>query len=385
VVNSLGCTRPMTFGERMRALVAERGISLRQLAKTVHYDVGGLSKVSRDLKRPSPRMVRALDDALEAGGELVALASSRRSLWRPPSAAETMNGAFTPDDEQRLVTATRAPRKYDPGLVDALATVLDGQRRTEDLVGSGPLIEPVAAQLSVVETLVREARGDLRLRIVDIAAQWAQFFAWLHASIGDLAKADRMYDRAIVWAAEVGNADMVATAFNMKGHTAWQAGQLGPMLGLSRAAQRDGTTPGVRALAMQQEARAHAILGDTDMTDQKLDEAHTLTVTAAENPVAEPPWIYFFNPDMFALQRARAYLYLPGRQAAAAELLTTGIAAMPPEVRGSEWLAFYLVDLVRAYRELHEHAEAEKIAEELAALAARIESKRLAEQAAALV
>lgn len=374
----------MTFGERMRALMAERGISLRQLAKMTHYDVGGLSKVSRGLSRPSVKMARVLDAALNAGGELVVLMPSRTSLWRPPSVAGTMAGTFAPDDEQRLVAAIRAPRRHDPGIVDVLAEVLAGQRRAEDLLGSGPLVEPVEAQLGIVETLVMEARGDLRLRVVDVAAQWAQFFAWLHASIGDLAKADQMYDRAIVWAAEVGNADMVATAFNMKGHTAWLAGQVGPMLGLSRAAQRDGTTPGVRALAAQQEARAHAILGDADMTDRKLDEAQALTVAAAERPDAEPPWIYFFNPDMFALQRARAYLYLPGRQAAAVELLTAGIAAVPAEVRGSEWLAFYLVDLARAYRGLHEDAEAEKIAEELAALAARIDSKRLAEQAATL-
>src|SRR6266545_2809152 len=265
--NTLRCTRPMTFGERMRALMAERGISLRQLSKTVHYDVGGLSKVSRDLKRPSPQMALALDAALGAAGELAALTPSRTSLWHSPSVAETMNETLAADNEQRLVGAARAPRKHDPGIVDALAAVLAGQRRTEDLLGSAPLIEPVEAQLSVVETLVIEARGGLRPGVVDIAAQWAQFYAWLHASNGKLTKADLMYDRAIVWAAEVGNANMVATAFNMKGHAAWLAGQVGPMLGLSRAAQRDGTTPGVRALAAQQEARAHAILGDADMTD----------------------------------------------------------------------------------------------------------------------
>jgi transcriptional regulator with XRE-family HTH domain len=374
----------MTFGERMRALMAERGISLRQLAKTVHYDVGGLSKVSRDLKPPSPQMARALDDALDASGELVALAPIRTVLWRPPSATETLTGTSTPDDEQRLMAAAQTPRKHDPGVVDALAAVLADQRRTEDLLGSAPLIQPVKAQLGVVETLAIEAHGDLRLRVVDIAAQWAQFLAWLHASIGDLRKADQMYDRAIVWAAEVGNADMVATAFNMKGHAAWLAGKVGPMLGLSQAAQRHRTTPGVRALAAQQEARAHAILGDADMTDRKLDEAHTLTVAAAEHADAEPPWTYFFNPDMFALQRARAYLYLPDRQTAAVELLTTGIAALPAEVRGSEWLAFYLVDLARTYRALHEDAEADKITEEIAAHATRIGSKRLAEQAAEL-
>jgi transcriptional regulator with XRE-family HTH domain len=67
-----------TFGQRMRALMTERGISLRQLARTVHYDVGGLSKVSRDLQRPSEQMARVLDEALDAAGDLAELAPVSR-------------------------------------------------------------------------------------------------------------------------------------------------------------------------------------------------------------------------------------------------------------------------------------------------------------------
>lgn len=63
----------MTFGESMRALMTERDISLRKLAKTIPADVGGLSKISRDLKRPSKAMAERIDVALDAGGELAAL------------------------------------------------------------------------------------------------------------------------------------------------------------------------------------------------------------------------------------------------------------------------------------------------------------------------
>jgi transcriptional regulator with XRE-family HTH domain len=370
-----------TFGERMRSLMAERGVSLRRLAKTVHYDAGGLSKVSRDLKSPSPEMARALDDALNGGGELIALAPDRTRLWRPPS---TLNGAFTPDVEERLLLAAKRPARVDSTVVESLSTILAAQRRTEDVIGSAPLVEPVRAQLAVIEHLVTEARGGIRTKVVDVAAQWAQFEAWLQANLGHLGRADQLYDRAIVWATEAGNNDMVATAFSMKGHAAWLAGKVGPMLSLSRTAQRAGTSPGVRALAVQQEARAHAIIGDAGMTDRKLDDSHMLALAAVEHADDEPPWIYFFNPDLFALQRARAYLYLPDRLAAAVELLTAGIGALPAEVRQAEWLAFYLVDLARAYRTLHEDVEAEKIAVELAELAERIGSRRLAEQTAAL-
>ena len=368
----------MTFGEKMRALLAERGISLHKLAKRLPANQGYLSRVARDLKPPSPEMAKRIDTALGAGGELAAL--------RPASPLRaTLNGRFTPDDEDRLLAAARAPRRHDPGVIDALSTVLDGQRRTEDAVGSAPLLQPVTAQLAVVEDLVRDARGDLRPDVVRIGSQWAQFAAWLHANLGRLPKARRLYGTALEMATEVDDADMIATALNMQGHAAWLEGKVGPMLGLSQAAQRDArASAGVRALAAQQEARARALMGDAEMTDRKMDEAHELTLAAAARPGDEPPWIYFFNPDMLTMQRARAYLYLPDRQAEAVELLTAGLAGLAEELRRAEWAAFYLVDLARAFRALHEEAEVRRIAEEIESIARQIGSKRLAEYAAAL-
>jgi transcriptional regulator with XRE-family HTH domain len=367
----------MTFGEKMLALMTERDISLRKLAKAIPADAGLLSKISRDLTPPSEKMAARIDEALDARGTLAAL--------RPPTVRERLNGRLTPDDEERILAAARAPWRHDPGVVDALANVLDGQRRIEDAIGSAPLLQPVTAQFVVVRDLVLEARGDMRTDVVRLGSQWAQFAAWLHANLGHLDKAGRLYRVALELAAEIDDADMIATALNMQGHAAWLAGKIGPMLGLSEAAQRDRrASSGVLALAKQQEARARALAGDAEMTDRKLDEASALTLAAAEHPEDEPPWIYFFNPEMLTMQRARAYLYLPDRQGDAAELLTAGLDGLPTELRRSEWAAFYLVDLARAFRALSDEAEAQRVVEEIEELARQIGSKRLALKAAAL-
>ncbi|RKS79270.1 hypothetical protein BZB76_0722 [Actinomadura pelletieri DSM 43383] len=303
------------------------------------------------------------------------------ALWRPNG----INGSITPDDEERLALATHRPTRLDTAALDALSTVLAGQRRLEDTIGSAPLIAPVRAQLAVIESLVNGARGTLRQRVVDVASQWAQFAAWLHASCRQLDEADRLYDRAIVWATEADVPDMAATAWNMKGHTAWVRRAVGPMIGLSQAALRDRrATPGVRALAAQQEARGHAITGDLDAMDRQLDLAQTLTLEAAAAPDEEPPWIYFFDASMFALQRARAYLYVPERAEAAAELLEAGLAGMPTEMRRSEWIAHYLADLARVYRDFHEDGEADRIINEVDQIAQATGSSILAREVAAL-
>jgi len=64
------------FGERVLVLAEERSLSLRELARRVPCDASHLSKVVHGRKKPSLRVAARLDDALEAAGELVALAGA---------------------------------------------------------------------------------------------------------------------------------------------------------------------------------------------------------------------------------------------------------------------------------------------------------------------
>jgi hypothetical protein len=99
---------------------------------------------------------------------------------------------------------------------------------------------PVAdAQFSVVAGLVTEARGDLRSAMVGIGAQWAQFAGWLHLSAEQPDRAAVLFDWALEWAVETGDREMIATVLSFKGHAAWLAGQVGPLIGLTEAALRD--------------------------------------------------------------------------------------------------------------------------------------------------
>lgn len=62
------------LGSELRRLLAERGMSLRDLARHVPCDSGNLSKIARGQKRPSPELAARLDEVLGAGGGLAALA-----------------------------------------------------------------------------------------------------------------------------------------------------------------------------------------------------------------------------------------------------------------------------------------------------------------------
>jgi transcriptional regulator with XRE-family HTH domain len=293
----------------------------------------------------------------------------------------------TPEDEERIIRAARKPRRHDPGVIDALSTVLNGQRRLEDAIGSEAVIGPVKAQLAIVKGLVTEARGDLRPRVVDIGSQWAQFSGWLHANTGWLGEANRLYGMALEWAVEADSPNMLATALNMQGHVAWLGGNVGPMLGLSRAAQRgQRISPGVRALAVQQEARAMALSGEAKISDldRKLDEAAALVTQAAEKPEEEPPWIYFFSPDYLIMQRGLAYRLL-GHYEEANELLSEGLAAIPSEMRKTEWVAsHYLLQLAATNAKAGDISRACELIREANLVATQTASARLRKDLAKL-
>jgi transcriptional regulator with XRE-family HTH domain len=363
-----------TFGEEMRRLTAERGLSLRTLARRTHYHVSYLSKVMNGHKRASADLAEAIDRELGADGALASLA-----------AEQARARLLTPDDEERLILAARRPSRTDAQVIDSLAGMLAGQRRLEDAVGSSQLIEPVKTQLTVIGGLVLDARGPVRPRLVDVAAQWAQFCGWLHASTGQLVAARAWFDRAAEWAAEADNVDMSAAALSFKGHLAWMAGQVGPMIGLSQAAQRDPNVyPGQRAFDSQQEARGHAMAGDGNATDRKLDDAASLSALAAERPEDQPPWMYYHSPAFLALQRGLAYRYLgrddPARNARAIETLTRGLAELPAEIRRAEWVTDYLHQLVLAHAQAGEPEQACAAAGKAASIALDTHSVRVPAQ-----
>jgi transcriptional regulator with XRE-family HTH domain len=323
------------FPHRLRELRQQRGLSLRDLAKKVFFGKSYVHNLETGDATPSLEAAQRLDEALRTGGELAGM------LYE-------VNRALTTDDDDRLAYAIAHPRRTDASVIESLSTMLSHQRRLEDSIGSTLLIGPVLAQLAAIERLVDQAPdNDQRRDLVDVAAQWAHFAGWLCTTTGDHAAGRAWYLRAMEWASEAGNADMVATTLSMRGHLAWTRGQVRAMVELSRAAAWQPASLGVRALAVQQEGRGLAMLGDGPHSDDRLDEAEEMAATTAGRPESQPSWLYFYDPAYFALQRGLAQLYL-GRYERAAELFVHGLKQLPADVRGSDWIGWYVLQLAAA-------------------------------------
>lgn len=296
-------------------------------------------------------------------------------LFGPPPGA-----VLDAEERERVQLAVARPARIDTGVIDALAKVLAVQRRTEDVVGSTLMLAPVDGQLHTIEHLAREARGPVRARLIDVAAQWAQFAGWLHIAVGDLSGARVWLDRTEEWALEVGDATMLANALSFKGELSYQRGDTGPMISLARAAQRDPAThTSQRAFDAQFEARGHAMDGDLDAARRALDVAAARTDEIGDDL---PPWMYYQTAEFIAMDRGLVYRYLgahdPRFNGEAIRIFAEGIAALGDD-RRSEWGSDYVLQLAYAYAQADAPDDSARAAREVAETARATASRRLAD------
>jgi transcriptional regulator with XRE-family HTH domain len=109
------------FGHKLVALMDERDLSLREVARRVPCSAGFLSNIAHGRKGASEQMASRLDDVLNAGGELAALAESetrvreeKRAIPRghapgQPSAGPEGMSLSLPYVPGRLVIEVSAP------------------------------------------------------------------------------------------------------------------------------------------------------------------------------------------------------------------------------------------------------------------------------------
>lgn len=321
------------IGQQLRDARANAGLSLRETARRAHLNPGYLSQIEHGTRRPSPQVLAALVAVL--GLDVAALR------------AEAVNGAI---DRERLAYATAHPRRIDRAAIDALAAMLAAQRRVEDVIGAEAVLPAVNDAVKTMQHLVREARGAIRPVVLDMGAQWAQFAGWLNTSTRQHGRARGMQDLFLSWAVETGDADLTATALSVKGHLAWTQDDYPAMSNLSAAASRyRHASPAVLAAAVQQSARAHALLGMADDAERMLGRADDLAVRAVEQPDGIPPWMYFHSTELLVLQRGLAYKYLaatvPSYQHKAIDHLTRGLNGLDRETLESEWIGWYVEQL----------------------------------------
>jgi transcriptional regulator with XRE-family HTH domain len=339
---------------RFRAVLANlmmaAGMRQARLAKLANVSQSHLSQIINGERNPSEQVARALDEALDAKGQLADL---------------VVIGAH-PDDIDRLAAAAANPRRIGFATLESLARVLAGQRHLDDLMGSTVLLGPTLAQMHLITTMAGEAVGPDRSGVLYEAGQWAEFCAWLHISVGKMTEARTWLARSLEWAMELGDVDLIATVLSYQAHVSWLQLQRGPAIGLAEAALRDERVyPGQRAYDAYAAARGYAALGDLREADRLRGLADELAEVSNTWTGQLPPWQYYRAPWFWQLERGLVDLYKArwNRNYAALAIsdLAGGVEAMPDEWSGADWAAEYLTHLATAHRTAGERDEARTV------------------------
>ncbi|WP_191864075.1 hypothetical protein [Embleya scabrispora] len=198
-------------------------------------------------------------------------------------------------------------RCVDPAIVDYFHEQLDGHYRADVMLGPHHLVPTVIVQYQLIVKLLDQASGDVRRRLLQVAAAYCGLVTWLYQDTGDLGQATVWANQTLELAHRAGDTQLVSHALTNKAMVAMDAGDGRATVELSSSALRDGRLlcPKVRVQAMQQAAHGHAMLGDRAEADAFLDGAAKLLGRVDD----DYPWgnACRRTEDYVEIQRATCY------------------------------------------------------------------------------
>jgi Helix-turn-helix domain len=365
------------FGLTLRHLRRQAGLSLRELGRRALYDYTRLSRAENGGILIPAAQVRVLDDVLHAGGLLSALRQAAAGGRTPGSSvvvggnvwgngsvmlefrlagggsvqvsmsrrhfaqlaasgllASALPGAVTADGTGRLSRAIDRPARLDDEILGYFQRALSEYYAADKRLGPRRLIGPVLAQIQVLDSLRRGARAPYSEPLLRILAQYGEMAGWLLQDGGDLGAAANWSRRAAEWAVCAGDKPMAAYMLIRQSNITTMTDDHTAVVQLAAAGRRvaGAAEPKLTALALQQEARGHARLGEFRTCFTLLDQA---AATLRDHPAVDHPDMpeYLHHYDLGALEEQTAVCYREaGHADTAVTILENKISAMPPSL-----------------------------------------------------
>jgi transcriptional regulator with XRE-family HTH domain len=318
----------MGFAERLRAVMAERCVSGYELARKVPCHRSHISLLAQGKRQPSPRMAQKLDEILDAGGELAALAG------KTPA-----SDGIARDDEIAALELVRQATASNVGgpTLDRLEQAIDHLAIAYAGTPPAKLLQRTRAHLSYVTSLMDARKTLTEHRRLLVAGGWLSLLA--ATSLIDLRQRDASLAHvhtAASLAAETGHRELSAWCLETRAWLMLINGHYRQAVELSRGAQRvapRGSSAFIQATA--QEGRAWARLGSARETYDALARVETLVSPLPEPDHPEHHYRYDPAKSQAYLATTLAWLGDPAAESYARQVLTRleSAADGPPRPR----------------------------------------------------
>lgn len=366
------------FGEEVRRLLAEHGISLREAARRSHFDASYLSKVINGRKPGTRDLAAALDDVLGASGALTALADGVRTA------------ADAPDDQSPLSVLLPLSFLREPGsrpalTVDGAESVLVRLYRIDAELGGNELCAVVTGYLQDAARMFAQAPSHAGAeRLHQVMGGLTQMAGWLSIDASRHGDARRYLAATIYAAHEAGDLGLAGHALGYLSLSALYRDRLGEALSLAETAisLTRGASPATRAVVRTRAARALARDGSLEECRRQLDLADA---DFADGTAREPQWCRYVDRIELAAQRGACFLDLKMPKAAIgplAEAISLIGSGAPGRVRD---LAHYSTRMALAHLRSGNLDEAVSVAGQAHALTGQVSSARVSERFGELV
>jgi len=158
------------------------GLNQHQLAPRTHYGRSTVANVETGRQNVPRDFWERADQALAAGGRLLAAADQLEALVQRQREETAQLAAVERQREQRPALRYAAELASSAQVGDLLAHLRDQWHllvKTDNLLGPRHAVRGVLDQIAVIEELLRVTRDAGRREIAQLAAQYAESAAWL--------------------------------------------------------------------------------------------------------------------------------------------------------------------------------------------------------------
>ncbi|WP_188196665.1 helix-turn-helix domain-containing protein [Nonomuraea sp. SYSU D8015] len=247
----------------------------------------------------------------------------------------------------------------------------------DNLLGPRHTIPGVREQIGLVMELLAPARGEDRLRVLRLAARYAESAAWLYEDAGEFVEALRWTDQAASWAYEADDELMLAWTMFRRSQQAMADARAGEVIGLTEAALRrvDRLPTAMRAALVQQQAQGHALDGRETLCLSLLDEAQELAGQVNDDGDARAGHGAFVTPAYVDVTRAGCWSHL-GKHARAVAAYEAALPKLAPVYQRDRGMA--LAGLAAAHAHSGQVEQAAERAQQALKIATTAGSSRIA-------